>query len=64
MVILLFFLVKNPTCGKISHMDNMRDSLQKGIGESDVYLEFQDKLSKVAKVDRAVLIIGERGSGK
>lgn len=45
-------------------MENMRDSLQKGIGESDVYLEFQDKLSKVAKVDRSVLIIGERGSGK
>lgn len=57
-------MVKNPTCGKIPHMENMRDSLQKGIGESDVYLDFQDKLSRVAKVDRSVLIIGERGSGK
>jgi len=34
------------------------------IGESDAFLEFQNKLSKVAKVDRSVLIIGERGSGK
>ena len=35
-----------------------------GIGESDVFLDFQDRLSRVAKVDRSVLIIGERGSGK
>lgn len=35
-----------------------------GIGESEEYISFLEKLSKVAKVDRPVLIIGERGSGK
>ncbi len=50
--------------GKIHHMDNARELVKQGIGESDIFLEFQDKLSKVAAVDRSVLIIGERGSGK
>lgn len=40
-------------------------SIQQGsIGESEEYILFQEKLSKVAKIDRPVLIIGERGSGK
>ena len=33
-------------------------------GESEVFLEFQRLLARAAKVDRSVLIIGERGSGK
>lgn len=41
-----------------------RQESRQGIGESDVFLDFQDRLSRVAKVDRPVLIIGERGSGK
>lgn len=45
-------------------MDSAREVLKQGIGESDVFLDFQDRLSRVAKVDRSVLIIGERGSGK
>ena len=53
-----------PPYGKICHMDTPREIMKAGIGESDVFLDFQDKLSKVAKVDRSVLIIGERGSGK
>lgn len=34
------------------------------IGESERFLEFQERLSRVAKVERPVLIIGERGTGK
>lgn len=34
------------------------------IGESDRYIQFQSQLSRVAKVNRPVLIVGERGSGK
>ncbi len=34
------------------------------IGESEEYLSFQESVSKVAKVDRPVLLIGERGTGK
>lgn len=37
---------------------------EKPLGESDVFLKFQSKLSKVARVNRSVLVIGERGSGK
>ncbi len=34
------------------------------LGESEAFIEFQQQLSRAAKVDRPVLIIGERGSGK
>jgi len=41
------------------------DTLQQdALGESEAFLEFQGKLSKAAQVERSVLIIGERGSGK
>lgn len=39
-------------------------NLPDAIGISEVFLEFQESLSRVAKVDRPVLIIGERGTGK
>lgn len=34
------------------------------LGESEAYLDFQERLSRVAQVDRPVLIVGERGTGK
>ncbi len=34
------------------------------LGQSDVFLAFQDRLSRVAPVERPVLLIGERGTGK
>lgn len=34
------------------------------MGESEVFLDFQQKLSIAARVDRSVLLIGERGTGK
>lgn len=34
------------------------------IGESEIFLKFNDKLSEAAKVDRSILLIGERGTGK
>lgn len=37
---------------------------QEARGESEAFLQFQDDLSRVADVDRPVLVIGERGSGK
>lgn len=39
-------------------------SLPDPIGESSVFLDFQASLSAAAKVNRPILIIGERGTGK
>lgn len=37
---------------------------QDALGQSEAFLSFQEQLSRVAKVDRPVLLIGERGTGK
>lgn len=37
---------------------------QEALGQSEAFLDFQEKLSRVAPVDRPVLLIGERGTGK
>jgi psp operon transcriptional activator len=37
---------------------------QEALGQSEIFLEFQDRLSRVAPVDRPVLLLGERGTGK
>jgi len=34
------------------------------LGQSEVFLAFQERLSHVAAVNRPVLLIGERGTGK
>ncbi len=34
------------------------------LGESEAFIDFQERLSRAAKVDRPVLIVGERGTGK
>jgi len=34
------------------------------LGESEAFINFQERLSRVAQVDRPVLIVGERGTGK
>jgi psp operon transcriptional activator len=39
-------------------------ALREVIGQSDSFLHFQERLSRAAGIDRPVLIIGERGTGK
>ncbi len=34
------------------------------LGQSEAFLDFQERLSRVAPVDRPVLLVGERGTGK
>lgn len=34
------------------------------LGQSEAFLDFQERLSRVARVDRPVLLVGERGTGK
>ena len=38
--------------------------VQEALGHSEAFLSFQESLSRVARVDRPVIIIGERGTGK
>lgn len=37
---------------------------KEAIGQSESFLDFQERLSKVAPVERPVLLMGERGTGK
>jgi len=34
------------------------------VGQSEIFLDFQERLSRVAPVNRSVLLMGERGTGK
>jgi len=38
--------------------------IPEALGQSDAFLEFQEQISNVAPIDRPVLILGERGTGK
>jgi len=38
--------------------------IQEALGESEVFLDFQHLLRQAARVDRPIMLIGERGSGK
>lgn len=38
--------------------------LKEALGESDTFIQFQQDLSRVAPVERPVILIGERGTGK
>lgn len=46
------------------YSDPSHSALPEALGQSEVFIEFQQNLSRVAKVDRPVLIVGERGTGK
>jgi len=39
-------------------------TMNEAIGQSEAFLSFWERLSKVAPIDRPVLLIGERGTGK
>ena len=42
----------------------VESSPAEALGQSEAFLQFQERLSRVAGVDRPVLILGERGTGK
>ncbi len=44
--------------------DAASPALAEAIGQSDAFLAFQEALSRVARVDRPILLVGERGTGK
>ncbi len=45
-------------------MNKNRQLPGEALGESEAFLDFQQKLSLAARVDRPVLLVGERGTGK
>ena len=44
--------------------EERRRDVVEAIGQADTFLEFGERLSHVAQVERPVLLIGERGTGK
>ncbi len=44
--------------------DRYLEAAYEALGQSEAFLEFQERLSRAAQVDRPVLVIGERGTGK
>ncbi len=39
-------------------------SMPEALGQSEAFIDFQEQVSKVAPIERPVLILGERGTGK
>lgn len=58
----------NPLIGKFNQrmviMTFSGRVVDEALGQSEAFLDFQDRLSQVAPVNRPVLLIGERGTGK
>ena len=50
--------------GRKPDLEDREEDLMEAFGKSDVFLDFQQQLARVAKVHRPVLLIGERGTGK
>jgi psp operon transcriptional activator len=46
------------------HRPEQRMAGSEALGQSEAFIEFMEQLSKVARVDRPVLLMGERGTGK
>lgn len=57
--------MKGPTFSE-THRNRLKPAVGMGeaLGQSEVFLEFQERLSRVAPIDRPVLLVGERGTGK
>jgi psp operon transcriptional activator len=47
-----------------SMAEGARGGKVEALGESEAFMDFQERLSRVAQVERPVLIVGERGTGK
>lgn len=43
---------------------NSHPGMKEALGQSEPFLDFQERLSRAARVDRPVLLMGERGTGK
>lgn len=57
-------MAQNSIKDRQTHRPPSERGPSEALGQSEAFLQFQERLSRVAKVDRPVLILGERGSGK
>jgi psp operon transcriptional activator len=57
-------MVKITMSPKSVYKSRTPQSPREAIGESEAFLSFQERLSRAAKVERPVLLVGERGVGK
>jgi len=55
---------KDPVSSKTDRTTASPMATVDAIGQSEAFLEFQERLSRVARINRPVLIMGERGTGK
>ena len=47
------------------HTDSpLKPTPREALGQSEAFLDFQERLARVAPIDRPVLLLGERGTGK
>lgn len=46
------------------HRSSSSSVTMDAIGQSEAFLDFQERLSRVARINRPVLLMGERGTGK
>jgi hypothetical protein len=61
LVILAMSLTRS---SRLTHRVKSVASTMEALGQSESFLAFQEQLSRVAAVDRPVLLLGERGTGK
>ena len=54
----------NPTNRQKQYSSETPARATEALGQSEKFLEFQERLSRVAPVNRPVLLLGERGTGK
>jgi len=57
-------MVDSNRSGKALRAPSMAKPVEEALGQSEYFLEFQERLSRVAPVHRPVVLIGERGTGK
>ena len=57
-------LLENQIDSQTDLQANPQITSMEALGQSESFLEFQEQLSRVAQVNRPVLLVGERGTGK
>jgi psp operon transcriptional activator len=62
--LLFYAMIRKRPPSKHSTAAAYRVDIPEALGESPAFLEFRERLSRVAPIERPVLILGERGTGK